>query len=230
MVIVKTKMAGYRASGKKRKIVNRKKKSPMQVTKYCKPKPADYAMAAFQGVKQIYRMINTEYKVLDNTITTAVSNTGTINSLDVIAVGDNVSNRDSISIRPINLTIRWKCTRHATATNTLLRINILRGKGENGVALTIPDVYPGNGPIQPKTYDKRFKTQVLWEKLFQFQPDKTGISGKAVIKLSGHVTYATGTTNGTVKEDGGLYLVAQSDEATNTPTMSVNYRLTFTDN
>lgn len=183
---------------------------------------------------QIKRMINVEYKHhnVDDSTGTAVTNSGTnLDDLCVIPVGDAETDRDGTSIKPINFVMRYMITQHASATNTLVRLVIFRSKFENDTAPTLASIFPSSPLLKSKIPDKRFSTKILYDKYFTLCDSGTAIrAGTIALKLHGHINYDGGETTGDDKESGGLYLLAISSEATNTPTLSYVSRLTFTDN
>lgn len=183
---------------------------------------------------QIKRMINVEYKHhnVDDTAGTAVTNSGTnLDDLCVIPIGDDEISRDGTSIKPINLVMRYALTKHASATNTLVRLVIFRTKFENDTAPTVASIFPSNPLLKSKIADKRFSTKILYDKYFTLTSSGQSMrAGTIALKLHGHINYDGGETTGDDKEAGGIYLLAVSSEATNTPTLSYFTRLTFTDN
>lgn len=193
----------------------------------------DLARSAWKGVMQIKRMINVEYKhhVVDDT-GTAVTNSGTnFDDLCVIPLGDSEGSRDGVSIKPINFVFRYMLTQHASATNTLVRLVFLRMKVENDTAPTFADIFPATPLLKPKIQDKRFNSKILYDKYFTLCDTGQAIkAGTITLKMFGHINYDASDTTGDDKEAGGLYLLAISSEATNTPTLAYHSRLTFTDN
>jgi hypothetical protein len=182
---------------------------------------------------QLKRIVNAEYKQhAVNSPTNAVDNNGTTPlDLAVIAQGDDATDRDGISIKPINLILRMFITQHASATNTLVRVVIFRGKQENDSAMVLGNIFASTPLLKPKVYDKRFVTKILYDKYFTLS--SAGQSCKATtvsLKLHGHINYDTSDATGNDKEGGGLYMVFISNEAINTPNVAYNSRLTFTDN
>lgn len=209
----------YRKFGKKRR--------------YRKPDNFDIARQAWKGVMQIKRMINVEYKhhVVDDTGTAVTNNGANFDDLCVIPQGDGETNRDGVSIKPINFVMRYLMTQHASATNTLIRLVILRMKTENDTAPTFADIFPATPLLKPKIQDKRFNSKILYDKYFTLCDTGQAIrAGTISLKLFGHINYDASDTTGDDKEAGGLYLLAISNEATNTPTLAYHMRLTFTDN
>ena len=131
----------------------------------------------------------------------------------------------------------WFYENSDTATS-VNRVIIFRGKYENDVVPVIGDLleYTSTSILactSPKTYDKRFKTKILYDKTFTLSPlgvDKSNIQFMSgVLKLNGHVNYDVSQTDGTDIEDGGIYMYVVSTHNTLTK-QTGNFRITYTDN
>lgn len=197
------------------------------------PTVAKAAFTALNTAKYIARFVNTEVKNHDvaiNTSSTGVN--GAITALDAIAEGDTQNTRSGSSIKPMRLTWRLNATQHTSATLTLLRMVIFRGKYEKDNEPVVSDIFPSTGVNQFKTYDKRYNTKILYDKVHIFDAVNTSRVKKVdgSIKLFGHIQYDADQADGTDHENGGVYLLLISNEATNAPTVVGNFRLTFTDN
>jgi len=198
------------------------------------PTAIDVAQYALSGVKKIYRMINVEYKFLDTTIGSNINEVSFINSLAAIPQGDNQSSRDGISIKPINLSYRINFLRNSSDTTQMVRMIIFRGKQENTVNPVTSDVLQdttGTASVQSfKNYDKKFKTKILYDKVFVL--DEGNSSRKYisnVIRLDGHINYDISDTTGSTVESGGIYVLLVGNSS-NAPASLQKYRLTYTDN
>lgn len=193
----------------------------------------DYARSAWNGVMSIKRMVNVEYKTLEPSATgQTISSTGTLYDLCTIPVGDNQSSRDGISVKPINLVLRYTFEMDTAQTVNHVRIVVFRFKSERGAAVVIGDIFPATPLLKPKIYDKRFQSKTLLDKTRSMSIDGStrAICGSHVIKLDGHINYDAATVDGTIKEDGGLYMFVVSDVTTNMPVFEYYARLTYTDN
>ncbi len=203
---------------------------------YAKREPDvwDVAKYAAKGVSKIMRMINVEYKFLDTTIGSNINEVSFINSLSAIPQGDTQSSRDGISIKSINLSYRINFLRNASDTTQMVRMIIFRGKQENTVNPIPFDVLQdttGTASVQSfKNYDKKFKTKILYDKVFVLDEGNSSrkyISG--VIRMDGHVNYDISDTSGSTVESGGIYILLVGNSS-NAPASLQKYRLTYTDN
>lgn len=216
----------YRKSyGKKKRYYKKKRPSTKQDA-------MTVAYAALRLGKKLARFVNTEIKYNEENYSNTVSASGTLVSAGhAIAIGDGQSDRTGTSIKPLRVTIRGNVTQHASATDTFVRLILIRGKQENASALAFSDIFDSTGTNQFKIWDKRFKTKILWDKKFQLC--NTGTAGYQFSlseKLYGHIQYDASDTTGATIENGGVYLLLVSTEATNTPTVNYKLRLTYVDN
>lgn len=181
--------------------------------------------------KKVARMVNVEYKRDITTFNAAVGWTGTITNLCNPTQGDGVTNRDGDSLKLIRCSGRIYCTMNASATNTVVRVIMFRGKNENGTTYAPNDIlYTTTGQMvfNPKEYTNRFQTKVLMDRTYSLS--STGKSNFYINvnqKLFGHINFETG---GTGIENGGLYLLLVGSEQLNTPTVAYTLTTSFTDN
>lgn len=220
---------GYRRNYR-RKRTYRYRKSGFK--RYRAPDTFDYARNAWQAVKKIKRMINTEVKHHDVIEPDEVNITdqGTMDYLSSIPAGDSNEQREGISVKPLNLTIRFRIKRNgAGGTFQVVRIGVCRGKQENGSVLVFDDVYQLAGILQPKTYDKRFKSKILKEHSYVLEENSStsAIFQTWVIPMTGHINFDSSSNS---PESGGIYFYYISDVSTNPPQIEYHARLTFTDN
>lgn len=191
------------------------------------------ANKALNLASKVYRFVNTEIKFHDVTTTaTAIPNTGTINGLSAVAQGDGQSTRDGDSLKPLHLTIRGSVTNNTTNNRTTLaRIIVFRGKQENGVGFSATDILETSTVYSPKNYTDRFRTKILMDKVIPVPPNNNNSYSPKLwnfsTKIIGHVNYSAASTS---IEDGGIYILYLSDQATNPPTMDYYARLTYVDN
>lgn len=201
----------------------------LQVTR--QPDAFDYARTAWDGVKQIWRFVNTEVHYHDAGTTITPNNAGVLNNLASIPIGDDVDNRTGISIKPLSVNLKCQININSAATTTFVRLLVFRGKNENGTNIAITDLFASTGAQQFKVFDKRFKTKILMDKTWAL-----GSNGRqsafydGLIKLNGHITYDEQDSTGATYEAGGLYFLAFSSNTTNLPTIIWQSRFKYVDN
>lgn len=196
-------------------------------------KVASAAFTALNTAKYIARFINTEVKFLDTAINTnSTGQNGAITALDAIPEGDTESGRSGTSVKPMRISWRLNATQHSSATLTLLRMVVFRGKYERDNEPVVGDIFASTGVNQFKINDKKYNTKFIFDRVFIFDAVNNSRVKKidGSYKLFGHIQFDASQTDGTDHENGGVYVLFISNEATNAPTVVGNFRLTYTDN
>jgi len=195
------------------------------------------ARRAVSGLNEIRKFINIEEKYLDTAVSLNPDQSGSLTAITQMAQGTTVNTRVGNSIRVQHLQVLGRATVSSSVTTfSVLRIILFRDMEGQGTAPTAADVLESVGssaaPRQP--YDwlnrKRFAILADW-----FMP-LTALSGGSSIRefsfsqeLSKHVLYRGTTAAAASDGEGTIYVMAVSDEATNTPNVSATCRITYTD-
>lgn len=226
----------YKKKYKKRRTYKKKAKgaNDKTVTVWSDHSVLEKANKALNLASKVYRFVNTEIKYHDTIVTAGVvPNTGTINGLSDMAQGDSSQDRDGMSAKLLNLTLRGYLQHNAaSAFQNHVRVIIFRGKQENGTGFAATDILETATIHSPKNYTDRFRTKILYDQLHSIPLIYSGNNSRKIIppvniKLNGHVNYSGVTT---AIEAGGLYILYLGSQATNTPTMYYHARLTYVDN
>ncbi len=196
----------------------------------------DIARVAYTGVQQLRQLVNTEFKLIDTYVSNSPNNSTVdntfVSSLCDIAEGDTESTRSGLSIKLQQLTIRGHLVKHATPTETVVRVLVIKDMRQT------PSTRPATSTILETatgylvnnmlnwSYSGRFK--VLADIRLITTTDTPVALFELDIPLKGHITYS-GATSATY-ESNGHFLVAMSDQSTNVPSLTWSSRLTFTDN
>lgn len=187
------------------------------------------AKKAASGVVKYY--LNPEYKFLDYDTGLTISNTGTVLSgVNLIATGDDSTNRDGNSIKITSWLLRWSCTINASATSTRFRIVIVTDTASHGAVPAVTDILESASTLSPlnKTNGSRFTP--LYDRMFALDADDPMKVGKIYKKMQHHIHYLNNTAATTSLGQGPIYVLAISSEATNVPSFSINNRFRFLDN
>lgn len=229
-------MARYYRKRYRRRYRRYKKRSPVSTLakKTTVSDVANIASMAWNGVKAVMRMINVESKFYDIHHNSDIDTTGTITNLAPVPTGDGQNARDGVSIKPQHLTYRFQYNVNQSAYATNFRLVFLRGKNENDTDLAVTDIFNTaltDVALTSKIHDKRFKTKILFDRCYSCDP-ASHVSGiiEGTIKLFGHVTYDNAQSDGTDLQDGGIYMILLSNEATNKPNIRGWTRVTYCDN
>lgn len=199
------------------------------------------ASAAFKALKvanSIAGIINVEEKVHDTEITGGtMSTTPSLTRLTAIAQGNDRDERSGYEILMKTLQLNFKLIQNASATNTsAAAMWLVCDKRCDGVIPAYTDIFKDPTAatervmaLRNDNYTERFVVVKKWK--VNFDKDGKGSSmWSSMIKLNIHCKY-DGTTNAIADaKDNQLYLVAVSDEPTNTVGFTVQARLRFTDN
>lgn len=202
-------------------------KKPWYNRKYT---PSEVAYRAFKGVNYLKGIINSEkhHHTLNSSVTPSTS--GSVISLHEIAQGDTDSTRTGNSILAKSLAFRFLINMNPSATQTYVRILLIQDKqqiADTGPSIT--DVLHSASVQSLLLIQHIGRFQVLHDQVVDLDNSlRTTKMTKLYKKLHTHIRY-----NGSAASDiqkNGYYLMVLSNEATNTPTVFYNTRLSFYDN
>lgn len=228
----------------KRKRSYRRRKTPSknargsnnkQVSIWSDHSVLEKANRALALVNNVRRFINTEVKHYDTSYTAGgLSTSGQVINLCAPSKGDTISARDGISIKPLHLSIKGSFRGNgADTTPNRIRAILFRGKQENGSVPTTTDVLESQSVYSHKNYTDRFRTKVLYDKIFIPTTRANALAEHPTCefnleeKLQGHINFSEASD---LIEAGGIYLLLLMDSAVNTSYFTMKTRVTFTDN
>ncbi len=186
----------------------------------------------WKDVMYLKSIVNVEFKIIDAAVSSAVAEAGSIQNLCLVAQGDDFNTRDGRRIKLQHIDVRCQVVQHATATNTTLRYIIFRTKNDQAAVPAVTDVLNNVDPLShyEKSNNQHSFTVLLDRTIYLSDSSQTIKSLNFRRKLQTHVDYSgTGTTEANTGR-GALYMLLIADEATNTPTVSGDVRVKFTDN
>lgn len=194
----------------------------------------EIASKALTGVNALRQIINSERIYHTDHSTYNPSSTGTVTHVTQISQGDgNFGNRTGNSILVKSLQFNMSLSRNASATAaTLVRVMFFTDLRQVAdTAPSISDILVTTSTVALKnsqaTLSGRFK--VIYDQTFCLDTSQ-GITktDKAYFDLNQHVMFNGSATSDIDK--GGIYMLTLSNEATNTPTLVVSYRISYYDN
>lgn len=196
------------------------------------------AVKALKLAKKVARMVNVEYKFLENNFVVNPDSGGSVTALCEIPEGDGESAREGKSVKPIRVSGRCYIDMNPTASTTLFRMIIFRGKHERANPFGPQGAGPYDildddavAPLARKNHDNRFDTKILFDRLFTLSTSGTRSKVFDInVKLFGHLNFTSEQPNGTDIDDGGIYLLICSDQATLTPVFRSQLTLSYVDN
>lgn len=198
---------------------------------------ADIGSKVYRDVMPIVNMakkiFNTENKYLDTIFSAAVSTTASLTILNAMAQGNTASTRIGDTIKFDFM--QWNATVqiNASAVLTSIRLFIVRDMQPNGAAFGYTSyASTNNDPLTLTNFkqEQRFYTYV--DELFCITSNGAQmLTFRGSKALGFHTNYGL-SNNGDVTDISAntLYLVLISNEATNTPTVKLDFRLLFVDN
>lgn len=193
-------------------------------------KALSMAKAAGAGVSYLMGLVNSEMYKFDFAQTDTPANTGLITHITGMAQGDTDSSRSGNSIYVRGLLLRYTSTINASATNTFVRVMVVRDNQQVGDNVpTVANVLDSLTVISPLNNETVGRFSVIYDKVHTLQvANNTAGYVKQYFKMNSHVRY-----NGAGASDiqkNGLYVLTLSSEATNTPSVAWQTRLFYRDN
>lgn len=189
------------------------------------------ALAAYRGVKYLSGLVNSEKFKLDTTVSVNPDNSsGSVIHLTGAASGDTDSSRTGNSIFVRSLYCRFRIDKHASATNTNVRILLVVNKQQVAdTAPAITDVLESVDTTAPLNNATVGRFSILWDRTFNVNSVSQPTYNTQLYKpMKLHCRY--NGTAGTDIQKNGIYLLIFSNEATNTPAVNGLFRVSYHDN
>lgn len=188
-----------------RKKVARAYKKGKKVYKFAKKHQSE-AKQALVLAKRVARIVNSEHKYTYTVYNNNVSWTGDMVNLCIPTQGLTTNNRIGNSIKLMRLSGRIALYKNTSASQTLLRCIILRGKNENGTTPTVTSVLDntlgGQIVLSPKWERNLYDTKIIYDKTYVLSADRTHMVLNWNFKMFGHINFQTGSVN-TIEKRGG---------------------------
>lgn len=192
------------------------------------------AAKALSVALAVKKLVNVEYKSLNTAPPTDPNTTPVLTNLTAIVQGDDFNNRNGRKIRAKYINYRGFVTQHPTATNTGLRMMIIRDNNGNTTQPVITDLFASASLFnnnKTKTGDPQSNSRfsILYDKYIAFSDSgMTSTHFNWSMNLDHHI-YFQGTS-ATDEGKGHLYLITASTEATNDPVLEANVMFKWIDN
>jgi len=209
---------------------NYRKRTTRTVARKGKCTYTDIAMKAWQGVKALKGIINSELKLTEiiaqnNFVTT----TGSTTLVSGIGQGDLSTQRNGNSVLAKMLYIKYYVTMHASTQGSLVKAYLI--KDNQQIADTNPsftDVFTSSDVQSFPKWDSRKRFQI--KDVHSFREDENVIvqMREFSVPIESHLIF-----NGTASTDtqkGHYYILLVSNQTANVPQVSISTRLTFYDN
>lgn len=202
------------------------------------------AKAAYSTANFVKDMVNIEYKthMLDPIGPLPIDSTGAVMELVAesngaayfpgISQGDGNDQRIGDSIKLQRCVFRGTLVKHSSATVSLVRVILFRGKAEDGKVYTVGDIL-GTGAAgahtvySSKDEDNKYNTKILYDELFILDSVKSQyVEFNWNKELNWHTRYVAASN---VIAEGGLNLLMFSTEAVNAPVLNGCFKISYTD-
>lgn len=186
-----------------------------------------------KDVAYLKGLVNSELKHKSASYTTAVDSSGVIVNLAQVSQGDTGTTRDGSYIRLRSLILKGHWTINASATRTECRVIVFVWKRVGEVAPTVADILASASTVGLPEYNNIENMRILWDKTTDLSitgNQKLGFSKRISLNLKQHYKGADTGGDWTELVENGLGMLLISDEATNTPTPNINFRVFFRDN
>lgn len=191
---------------------------------------ASRALAVAYAVK---KLINVEYFSKRTSFTVDPNTTGAVVALTNIAQGSDKDERQGNKLRVKRLSLGGVITLHASATDSRVRMTIIRDNNGSTTQPAITDLFGTvadhfNNSIKTGDPQSNSRFSVLWDKMLIVNSDTPTKQLKYAMELDHHVFY-TGTAS-TDEGKGHMYLFISSSEATNDPVVAIKAQVWYIDN
>lgn len=189
---------------------------------------------AYHGVRYLRGIVNAERNFLDTGFVNGeLSSTGSVNCLSLINQGDAVGNMQGISVKADSLDMRLSIEMDSSATTTWVRLIIVVDNDNSGAFPAITDVLTAATMVAHNSLTanpNRFVT--LFDRTFTLNNvgESRNIQYQWHKKLNHHIKISGSGGTITQQRSGSIIAIAFSNEATNTPTFTSNFRLRYYDN
>lgn len=195
-------------------------------------KAVGLAYKAYKTAMLVKSLVNVEYKLKDASAQnfTVGQSASNMYRLTDISQGTDYNQRDGLSIKLKSLYIRWGAKINTSADQTQLRCVVFRDMNSDvSTNPTYSDLFETVDNIYtPMNHMNGDRFKVLYDKIISLSKAGTFAQNRKIYKkMYQHVKYSNGTTG---RDDGQVYIVWFSDQATNHPTVSYHSRVRFIDN
>lgn len=178
--------------------------------------------------------MNAEIKVVDTTVSGSISSSGSLFLVNGIAQGDGNSNRDGNSVKSKGGSFRWIATQSGSASRSFLRLLVVADTRCNGAAPSVTDVLNSASVYaHPNLVSEPNRYVILHDSVqLMDAASRTACFGEVALPQLTDVHFTYSGTGATVASVSGMsvHVLALSNEPTNTPSLSSEFRILYLDN
>lgn len=195
---------------------------------------ASTASKALMVANQVRSLINVEFKYHEGSIAASVSTTPSIMYLTQIARGDGPSERQGDSIKVKSMIFKYTLAGNTSAEQTFVRCIIgidrdYRGSSVTAAGGTTDSLLLVQSMVSPSDIHNTNRFKVLYDKVHSFSNEGPETYFKKYFKKFSLESGYNGSASTAYKKN-QLFCMFFSDQATNTPVLSMRYRVRYVDN
>lgn len=185
----------------------------------------------YNKLARMARFWNVEFKKHQVTLAdTAITNAGVVTQCSNIAVGTGYAERIGHSIKVTSLYARGTISKHASATATSVRIMLVMDAQTNQAVFAVTDLLESAGIHTYRNIDNTSRFKVLADKKLIVDSTTPKKFFSIFKKINQHVRFDASTSAIADITQASFAIVMIGSEATNEPTVYMNFRLRFVDN
>ena len=191
--------------------------------------------AGVKALKKVNKIIrNTEKKFIDNASSGNQSSTIAITPISLAGQGDTASSREGNKLVMMSLQMKYTWKQSESAAATRCRIMIVEDRQVNGATFSANDLLEstalGTAIISPLNLDGAFRFKVLYNKVHSLSINGSKVQYAEMFKKI-NIRARYSNSGGTIASvlSSGLFVVAVSDETSQTPNLSFFTRIRFND-
>lgn len=195
------------------------------------------AQKALAMAKYLKGIVNVEFKTRDTAQTALFvpDGVGLVIQLSGIAQGSSTNSRDGAQVKCVSVSLEYTVFMDESATATSFRIMLVLDKQTNQAIYAVDDLLDNVANIQsvisPRNLDNKDRFSVLYDKRHVLSSNGSKMQQGSFYKAT-QIKLRYDGTGATIADltQNSLSLVVISSEATNTPTLSAQFRLRYVDN
>lgn len=214
---------------------NYKKKYTRPGYKSCGKMVFGDAKKALAIASSLKRLVNVEIKNFDVQQTAiGVANVPVIVQLSNIPQGDTTITRDGAQCKVLSLELSLRIVLNTSAVATVVRFLLVCDKQTNQAIYLntdlMEDISANDALVSPYNLDNKYRFQVLWDRTFVLSSATGNRTFKRIFRMNKLLRFDGSTPSIADLTSNSYSLVQFSNEATNTPAVTMFSRLRYVDN
>ncbi len=195
---------------------------------------ASKALSVAYAVK---RLVNVEFKHHNvQALGSAVTDAGIITNVSLLSQGDTSTTRDGGSVKFTSFRLSYALGIHGSATRSLVRVMIVHDKQTNQAQFALADLLfdatVEDAIFSPYNINNASRFNVLYDRVHPMSATGNSAEISRVVHKKLNMKTRYDANDGTIADltQDSMTLIFISDQTTNDPLLSFNYRSRFIDN